>query len=302
MIPVYMQQEMDKGPYSFLKSPLEFKQKSFQYLKDILFLRSSNDNERKLFIFALGHEFCDPQKAILNRVFYNRLIIHFAVGGEGIFNNTKISAGDAFVAWPNVQHTIISNNKNPLEMFWIDIAGTELQKYISELGLSHNKLIFQFNWEEKLRHIYEEALYSEQDDTDTYEYYKGVMHILMSYCKIVQATPEIQKAGNIQQEYVDKAKLLLFKNQYQMSVEILAQQIGLSRKYLTSIFAKCTGFTVQNYITLKKLELAKDMLLDGDYLVKDVADILGYYDYAAFSRAFKKNVGLSPTEFCDTEC
>jgi len=302
MIPVYMQQEMDNGPCSFLKSPLEFSEKKVSFIKDILFLRSSNDIERKLFIFALGHEFSDPQKAILNRIFYNRLIIHFVVGGEGIFNNTKISKGDAFIAWPNSPHTIICSNKNPLEMFWIDIAGTELQKYIGELGLSRNKLIFQFDWEDKLRNIYNDALYSERSKMDIYEYYTGVMHIIMSYCKVAQPAGAISKICTLQQEYVDKAKLLLFKNQYQLSVEMLAQQIGLSRKYLTSIFLKCTGFTIQDYITLKKVELAKDMLLDGQYLVKDVADILGYYDYAAFSRAFKKNVGLSPSDFCDTEC
>lgn len=55
---------------------------------------------------------------------------------------------------------------------------------------------------------------------------------------------------------------------------------------------------MSRYITDKKMELAKDLLLNKTELkVTEVSNLCGYGDYRYFSRVFKSEVGVSPSDY-----
>lgn len=57
------------------------------------------------------------------------------------------------------------------------------------------------------------------------------------------------------------------------------------------------GLTPTQYIAKSRLGKASSLLLQTDKSISDIAQICGYFDHSAFSRAFKKATGTSPIEF-----
>jgi len=78
-------------------------------------------------------------------------------------------------------------------------------------------------------------------------------------------------------------------------IDTLAEQFFLSRYYLMHSFKEETGYTIGNYLTTKRLLLAKDLIASGKPIT-EVCYACGYKNYSTFSRAYKKNFGKAPRE------
>ena len=74
---------------------------------------------------------------------------------------------------------------------------------------------------------------------------------------------------------------------------------GLHRDYrsLSRIFSESEGRTIESYVILQKIERAKELLLDGELNVSEIAWRLGYSGVAHLSRQFKDITGMTPTDF-----
>ena len=77
----------------------------------------------------------------------------------------------------------------------------------------------------------------------------------------------------------------------------LANHVNLSKHYLCYLFKKETGTTITNYINDLRIEKAKQLLLDGEYAVKELYHRLGFRDQQYFSKTFKRIVGKTVTEY-----
>ena len=74
----------------------------------------------------------------------------------------------------------------------------------------------------------------------------------------------------------------------------LAQQVGMSRAAFAARFAHLLGCPPMQYRTLWRMQIAARLLTDGSTKAAAVGREIGYESEAAFSRAFKKTVGVSP--------
>lgn len=80
----------------------------------------------------------------------------------------------------------------------------------------------------------------------------------------------------------------------------LAEVVYLSEDHLARLFKKETGQTLVNYITEKRLGLAKSLLLHSDEPIYQIASSVGYDNYSYFTKIFKKEVGVTPVEYRNT--
>lgn len=81
-----------------------------------------------------------------------------------------------------------------------------------------------------------------------------------------------------------------------ITLNTLAKQFGFSKGYICGLFQKYFNKSLNLYLTEKRMELAKELLLDKSILVKDVAYRTGYADYYHFFKVFKNHYGISPKE------
>lgn len=77
----------------------------------------------------------------------------------------------------------------------------------------------------------------------------------------------------------------------------LENQLGYTYSHLSHIFSKKTGLTIKQYYNRKRFEKAIDWMKESDMTLSQVAEKLGYQSLNAFSKAFRKQYGISPTEY-----
>mgnify|MGYP002855039890 CR=1 FL=1 len=77
----------------------------------------------------------------------------------------------------------------------------------------------------------------------------------------------------------------------------VAESFGLSPAYLSSFFKKNAEIGFSEYVNVRKIEKAKQMLLADDMKIYEVADALSFESAYYFSKVFKKVEGISPREF-----
>ncbi len=78
------------------------------------------------------------------------------------------------------------------------------------------------------------------------------------------------------------------------TAEALALEIGMSRSVFAERFTSLVGHPPMQYLTLWRMHVAEERLREGRGSVAQVAFAVGYESEAAFSRAFKRQFGLSP--------
>ena len=82
-----------------------------------------------------------------------------------------------------------------------------------------------------------------------------------------------------------------------VKINDVAQQIGINRSYLTSIFRKQVGMSPQEYLMQYRMDKAQDLLVESDISVQEIALRVGYENALTFSKIFKSYYGLSPAHY-----
>jgi AraC-like DNA-binding protein len=96
--------------------------------------------------------------------------------------------------------------------------------------------------------------------------------------------------------FVGKALSLMHaKPARNWTIEDLAKEVGLSRSVLAERFADLVGVPPMQYLAKWRMQIASGLLAGGSVNIAKVAAETGYGSEAAFSRAFKKMVGMPPS-------
>ena len=109
----------------------------------------------------------------------------------------------------------------------------------------------------------------------------------------------IYQNRNIQHTAVfTKAKQYIWKNyNQQLSLNKLAEAVGISSYYLSHLFRKEMGTSYLEYLTSVRISIAKSLLKQTTLSVMDVCLEVGYQDPSHFAKIFTRKVGFSPAEF-----
>lgn len=84
-----------------------------------------------------------------------------------------------------------------------------------------------------------------------------------------------------------------------ITIEDLADELGVSASYLSRLFKKETGDSVSAYIRSQKIEMAKNMLQYSDYSMIDIANRLSFSSQSHFIQQFRDATGMTPKKYRD---
>ena len=107
--------------------------------------------------------------------------------------------------------------------------------------------------------------------------------------------------AGLRDDFVGRALALLHDRPADdWSLDALASAVGLSRSALAERFMHLVGVPPIQYLTRWRMQLAASLLAGGTASVAEAAVVVGYGSEAAFSRAFKKLVGVPPAAWRDS--
>jgi AraC family transcriptional regulator, transcriptional activator for feuABC-ybbA operon len=82
-----------------------------------------------------------------------------------------------------------------------------------------------------------------------------------------------------------------------IQIEQLAKMVQVSEHYFVDLFTKHFGNSPIKYLHIQRIKKAKELLIQSDLKLRDVAQQVGVSDEYYFSRWFKKKTGISPSEY-----
>ena len=102
-----------------------------------------------------------------------------------------------------------------------------------------------------------------------------------------------------QENYYISKTLNITRARYmeKLSVECIAEELGVSASYLSRKFKNTTGLTYLDFLNKYRVQQSIKMLETGIYKVYEVSDMTGFTDYKHFNSVFKRYTNQSPSEF-----
>lgn len=102
--------------------------------------------------------------------------------------------------------------------------------------------------------------------------------------------------------YVERAKEYVAEHiDESIRVVQIGEACGINENYLTGLFHKYEGITLQHYIRKEKVRQAKELLLYSSYSCSEIAALLCFSTQSHFSSAFKREVGMTPAKYRESK-
>ena len=89
-------------------------------------------------------------------------------------------------------------------------------------------------------------------------------------------------------------------NNRDFSVNIMCDELHISRSYASHIFKRVTGTSIIKYINNLKFGEAKNLLVNSNMNIKDISNHLNFNSFTVFSKTFKSYTGLTPSQYRNT--
>ena len=243
--------------------------------------------------------------------FYLSVLFTHGNGKHSIdFNTYDIKPGSLFFMLPGQTHDwelsddmegyIFFHTKSFYNLLFPNKKLDEYPTFYLRDNLKHIQLDLK---EQPTYENYFKTILTEYQTTNTLKYRKiglllDLIYIDSNRLKII--TPFKTDKTNTQmlyyknlQQLIDEHYLTLKKpKEYAHELNITVKHLN---KIVTSLLNKSTSDLINERIILE----AKRMISHGELTIKEIAYHLNYEDYSYFSRYFKKNVGLTPSEFAN---
>ena len=94
--------------------------------------------------------------------------------------------------------------------------------------------------------------------------------------------------------------IMLHYDDINLSLTMIADNIGLSVKYISKLFKMESGQGLLNYIGAVRIKKAKELLNESRYSLNEIAKMVGYSSVKTFRRVFQKLEGVNPSEYRST--
>lgn len=190
------------------------------------------------------------------------------------------------------------------------IAGTSLFRSMKEYTFFSYEVNEALHLSERERELFVDCLQKIQHELchaiDRHSKRLITIHIetLLDYCLRFYERQFITRT-NVNQDIITRFERLLddyfTKGQAQQNglptVKYCASELCLSPNYFGDLIKKETGKSAQEYIQLKVTEIAKDLVLNPEKSISQIAYELGFQYPQHFTRLFKKLTGYTPNEY-----
>lgn len=218
---------------------------------------------------------CDQNALCRPTIVLSHYAIHCILVGTGTFSNQNgtyhLHAGQIFLTVPGDEFSFVHDGQHAFHMRWINFGG-ELSRHFDRLP--------------KVIEAPDGFLNSFCDLLDKKHRVECLLsaQLLELYANLLPA-PEAETGLS----HVQRADQYIQENyMHPITVQSIADRMGLHRCYLSQVFRRAIGQTVQDHIIQTRLLNARQFLFRG-YTVQETAKLCGFSSVSSFCRLFKKH-------------
>lgn len=219
--------------------------------------------------------------------------------GEGavICGDTRLDAkkDDLFVINANMAHAIISGSFLQYDCMIVDRGfafynGMDTSKLLLESCIQDSALLTLFD------HICDVITIQAQPlllDVNA----ALLPFLCMLYHKYAKMLPE-EIAAQKKNDPIQTALLFIKENlSKHLTLETIAAAAGISKYHFARKFRSITGFSPMEYVNIQRCELAKTLLAEKSYTIKQIAQLTGFENPSYFSKVFFNFTGILPSKY-----
>lgn len=265
------------------------------------YIETFPDMTNKFLNFAqLGYDKCAPLATFSHyRDFY---IIHYINKGSGTIKiNGKIKelkTNDTFIVKPNQLLIQTADNNDPWELVFFAIGGPMADFLISRTVFAYNNY-FSFKDKAFSEEISKSINNVLNFNTNTLTNFNHLFNLLAFFES--SSTPKKPKdviRKNSGEDIVDSVKTYI-KSNYSKPIKVsdISKQLNLNRSHLFRIFKQRTNMSIEEYLTMTRINQACHLLKTTNFTVSTISSLVGFQYYPNFSKHFKENIGTTPTKY-----
>ena len=246
-------------------------------------------------LYEIGQQKCPPCYSF-GPIIRDHYVLHYIINGTGkLYLDHKeytIKAHEAFLMPPNLLCYYEASAEDPWNYIWIHIDGSRVPEYLKRAGIDKHQPIFHCSQDSTTMKM----LLLDISSNYTRELYCiGKLYELFEFI-INNSDTKIKLEQDARQKYVNIIlDFIRLKYNEPISIEALSGACGLERSYMTRLFKAAVGHTPQEYVIHYRVYVARKLLGETDWSIRNIAYAVGYGDCFAFSKAFKRVCGIAPS-------
>ena len=232
---------------------------------------------------------------------HNHVELFYIIGGKGQFlindDLYPVNTNHLIIINPNVIHTEVSLNAQPLEYIVLGIDGIELSINDTANGqfciLDHFESV---DISSCLRNILREMEMKQPGYEDVCQAFMEILIIRLMRSTGLSVPNGIPSVSSHRQcaairRYID----LHFKES--LTLDLLAEEAHMNKHYLSHAFKREYGISPINYMISRRIEESKYLLTETDLSLSQISQLLGFSSLSYFSQVFRKSQSIPPIEY-----
>ncbi|MDL2234097.1 AraC family transcriptional regulator [Ruminococcaceae bacterium OttesenSCG-928-L11] len=226
--------------------------------------------------------------------------LQYLVKGEMLVkrhSGTQIMVpGQAILYYPHTEYEYSMYGQNEIEYYWVHFTGFDAASLVESCNLPNHTLL-DLGIRESLILEFEE-LFREFIIRDSCFPYMMATRLCAICTGISRRAGCIDSSPAEKQDRICQALTYIHKNYGQdISVEELASLAHLSVSRFRTLFKARTGLSPLDYLTVLRINQARQLMMQTDMSVGEIAGATGYVDQLYFSRIFRKRTGFTPSAY-----
>ena len=275
-------------------------------MHEIKFYIFPSQNFVDLGLYQYGWEKCEPGHSY-GPAKRNHYLFHYVVSGRGrlladdkagITREYALERGQGFLIFPEQTNTYAADIDEPWEYTWLEFDGLRVKHALELAGLSPDDPIYRTRFTTLGEQMRDEMLYIARHNEESPLHLVGHLYLFLDLLSR-SASGARNLGGNKLRDYYIREAIAYIENNYQydISVEDMADTIGLNRSYLGKIFRSAVGKPPQQFLMNYRMTKATELLMLTKLSISEIGAAVGYPNQLRFSRAFKTVYGVSPREW-----
>lgn len=226
----------------------------------------------------------------------------FIVSGSGSFESThsprtQISAGTIILLFPGEWHNYSYSPDTGWDEYWVGFDGVNVRNMMKSSFFNLSSPVFKVGIDDEFISFYKSIIeYAEREASGYQQVASSIVRHMLGLLFFKNQNSLFSDKEVV--EKINQARIIIRDNiSNQISPAQVAEQLGLGYSWFRKAFKKYAGISPAQFQLQIRLQRAKDLLLNTNLSISEIAYELTFDTPGQFSTFFRQKAGMTPKEF-----